>query len=295
MGTKLTLIKTGISVFIAIAISKLLNLKYPFFVTLPVMVPIQDTFLSAVMSGKNRMIGTAIGALTGIVFVFIKPESAVLCGIGIAVIIYLCTRLKLNQSEAIAGIVFISIMVSLKGENPYRYSLNRVLDTLLGVCITIAVNYFITSKYNKTAVLKNMDRFHEEFLNYVREMVCFYNYTNLNNMNNKIRDMDEQLHKLSDESKLRSKNTPKLAEAMGLLDIYENTYEHLKMISSLKYRYPLNKANYEKLESIFREVDSNTGQYADTAIYTVFNYHVSKIIENIDNARKKITDLLSAK
>lgn len=138
-------IKTGISVTIAILISKLLKLEFPFFVALAVIMPIQDNLMSSLKSGKYRMLGTIIGAIVGVIFYFIKPESAILSGIGVTLVIYLCNLLKAPQSAPIGGIVFIAIMVNIKDQNPLHYSFNRVIDTFIGVCVTIAVHYLLSS------------------------------------------------------------------------------------------------------------------------------------------------------
>jgi uncharacterized membrane protein YgaE (UPF0421/DUF939 family) len=291
MNIQKTFIKTGTSVFIAIALSKLLKLKYPFFVALPVIMPVKDMFSFALKSGKNRAFGTVIGAIIGVIFVLIKPESAILCGIGIFIIMYICNLFKFSQAEPIAGIVFISIMVSLKGEDPYHYSFNRVLDTFIGICITITINYLITSVDNKNKIINDIDKFQIEFLNYIKEMVCFYNFTNLNNLNSKITNIDEQLNKSIDEFKAKSKNTPKLDIAKNTLNIYKNTYEHLKMISSLENIYCLDKTNYENLILIYKDDTINLGQCLNTEINTVFNYHVSKIIENINKTNQNLIKL----
>lgn len=286
-----TIIKTGFSVFAAIAIAKLLNLKFPFFVALPVIMPVQDTFSSAIKSGMNRAFGTVIGAAVGVIIVLIKPENAILSGIGIIVIMYLCNLFKLSRAEAIAGIVFISIMVNLKGESPFHYSINRVLDTLIGICITIAVNFLVSSIDSKSKIIKNINQFQKEFMNYVMEMVCFYNFTNLENLNNKIKNIEGRLNISSNEFKAKLKKTPKLDTAKNIISTYKNTYEHLKMVSSLENTYSLDKANYDSLVLIYGTNFTVPRQSLSAEISTVFNYHISKIIENIDKTNRDIGSL----
>lgn len=111
--------------------------------------PIQDTFMTSIKSGKYRMLGTIIGAIVGVICYFIKPESAIVSGIGVAFIIYLCNLLKWPQSAPIGGIVFMAIMVNLKGKNPIYYSFSRVIDTLIGVCVSLVVHYLMSTKKRK--------------------------------------------------------------------------------------------------------------------------------------------------
>lgn len=152
MDKLMTSIKTGITVAIGIFVSKLLKLEYPFFVALAIMMPIQDNFQSSLKSSKYRMLGTVLGAIVGVICYFIKPESAIISGIGVALIVYLCYLFKWPHSGPIGSIVFIAIMVNLKGKNPIQYGFNRVIDTLIGVCVTLAVHFIMTFITKKKSI-----------------------------------------------------------------------------------------------------------------------------------------------
>jgi uncharacterized membrane protein YgaE (UPF0421/DUF939 family) len=135
--------KTGIAVITGVLISKWLNLEFPFFVVIASIISMERTIPNSFKAGENRMIGTIIGALAGLAFSLIKPGDAFLCGLGILAVIYLCNLLGRNKAIPIAGIVFSSIMLTLKGRNPWLYSFNRALDTFVGIGIAIAVNTLV--------------------------------------------------------------------------------------------------------------------------------------------------------
>lgn len=94
-------IKTGISVCLAIFLAKVLKLEFPFFVALAVIMPIEESIASSIKSGKNRMVGTVIGAFIGVIFVLIGPENPILCGIGMIIIIYVCSLFNASSAAAI--------------------------------------------------------------------------------------------------------------------------------------------------------------------------------------------------
>lgn len=83
-------LRTGVSASLCMLASQLLNLKYPFFATLPSVMPISNNFRETIKSGGNRMIGSAIGAAVGILLALIRPSNFLVTGIGIIIIIYLC-------------------------------------------------------------------------------------------------------------------------------------------------------------------------------------------------------------
>jgi uncharacterized membrane protein YgaE (UPF0421/DUF939 family) len=136
-------IKTGIAVALCIAISKIFKMEYPFYAAIAAVISMQNTVSDSFKAGKNRMLGTMVGALIGLVSAIIMPGNIILCGIGIILVIFICDKLNWNKSLVIACIVFCAIMTNLKGRNPYLYSLNRLLDTFLGITSAMLVNYFI--------------------------------------------------------------------------------------------------------------------------------------------------------
>lgn len=142
-------IKTAIAVFISIVISKLLKMEYPFYAAIAAIISMQSSVEASFKAGRNRMLGTFIGAVVGFVCALISPGNAFVSAIGIVVVIYLCNLLKWKESAAIGGIVFLAIMLNLKGNSPLLYSINRILDTFLGILVAIVVNYFIVPPKNE--------------------------------------------------------------------------------------------------------------------------------------------------
>jgi uncharacterized membrane protein YgaE (UPF0421/DUF939 family) len=136
-------IKTSIAVVISILISRAFKMEYPFFAAIAAVISMQGSVESSFIAGRNRMFGTIIGALIGFICGSIQPENILLVGLGIIVVIYLCNILKWKESSSIGCVVFCAIMLNLKGSDPMIYSLNRILDTFIGIVVSLGVNYFI--------------------------------------------------------------------------------------------------------------------------------------------------------
>lgn len=133
-------IKTGIAVCLTIFITALLELDSPFFGAIAAIISMDKTIIGSFNTGKNRMIGTLLGAVLGLVCASIQPENALICGIGIIILISICNLMKLQGSITVGGIVLIAIMVNLNGKTPFMYSINRILDTFIGIFIAVMVN-----------------------------------------------------------------------------------------------------------------------------------------------------------
>lgn len=141
-------IKTAIAVLISILISRLLKTEYPFYTAIASVISMQSSVEASFKAGKNRMLGTVVGAVVGFVCASVRPGSALLSGIGIIAVIYLCNLLNWKESASIACIVFCAIMLNLKGSSPILYSINRIIDTFVGIIVAVSVNYFIKPPKN---------------------------------------------------------------------------------------------------------------------------------------------------
>ncbi|SHH86208.1 FUSC family protein [Clostridium grantii] len=141
-------IKTAIAVVLALGISRLMKTEYPFYSAIAAIISMQSSIIESFRVGKNRMLGTIVGAAVGLIFFLISPGNLILSGIGIVVVIYICDSLGWNKAVSIACIVFCVIMTNLSGRNPFFYSISRILDTFIGIIIAVAVNYIIKPPNN---------------------------------------------------------------------------------------------------------------------------------------------------
>jgi uncharacterized membrane protein YgaE (UPF0421/DUF939 family) len=136
-------IKTAIAVVISILISRMLRMEYPFYVAIASVICMQSSIENSINMGKNRMLGTIVGALLGFICAAIAPGNIFLIGLGIVGVIYICNIFNWNNSASIGCVVFCAIMLNLKEGNPFLYSVNRIIDTFVGIAVAVAVNNFI--------------------------------------------------------------------------------------------------------------------------------------------------------
>lgn len=139
-------IKTSISVFICVLIFSFFNTQHPFYACIAAIICTKETVSNSFDMGKHRMLGTIVGGTIGILFILINSKlpifhtDAYIVAIGILVTIYFCNILNLNSSVQIACIVFCAIMVNLRDESAYVYALSRILETFVGIIISLLVN-----------------------------------------------------------------------------------------------------------------------------------------------------------
>ncbi len=142
-------IKTAIAVIISILISNAVGIESPFYAAIASIISMQSSVESSFKTGRNRMLGTLVGAFVGYLCALIAPGNPFLTGIGIVCVIYVCYLLSWKESASIAGVVFCAIMLNLKGGSPIKYSTNRITETFIGIIVAIAVNYYIAPPEEK--------------------------------------------------------------------------------------------------------------------------------------------------
>ncbi len=273
-------IKTAISVFICLILSKLFNVEYPFYAAIAAVISMQSSITNSLKVGKNRMLGTFIGAVVGLLLALIKPESIILTSIGIIIVIYICNLLKWKGSVSIAGIVFISIMVNLGERDPLFYSINRLADTLLGIIVAMAVNYFIVPPKYIDKINKNCDLLIDKVNALVKQSICFGNQIDIKALEEGTFNLHEQINASLDE--LNKKR--ELDRVYDILSSCSTIYEHLKMIQSIDGSHDLNEDNSESLRKLY-DTDIESVDYERNDRSIVYNYHVSNIINELYNLK----------
>jgi len=143
-------IKTSASVFLCLLVFEFFNRDNAVHACIAAIICMQNTIDDSFKKGLDRVIGTIIGGIAGaMVLFFIETygnEQLLLfiIPLGIMILIEICVYLKLKQSVIICCVVYLSILITKHHEGGYiLYTFNRVVDTTLGIIITISVNKYM--------------------------------------------------------------------------------------------------------------------------------------------------------
>ena len=175
-------VKTGIAVSLCTLLAQYL-VENPMFAGVGCVASVQDTVKGSLKLGFNRVKGTMIGGLVGFLCVLISPGNPILAGIGIMTTIYSCTALGINSGIIVSSVTFLSIHLGIIDSNPAYYSIQRVMDTSVGVVIGVIINYVlarpdyleITDKsYNKLFI--NQKQFEKAYRITKVELLEKYDY-----------------------------------------------------------------------------------------------------------------------
>jgi uncharacterized membrane protein YgaE (UPF0421/DUF939 family) len=146
----LRIIKTAIAVFIALILSHLRSENsLPFYAAIAAVICMKPNVDGTIDVGINRVIGTLIGGLAGLVYLILFKGlithhfiNYLIISISIIFLIWLLDFFKKPNAISIMAIVFLSITINhgIEPEYPIAFAMNRTIDTLMGVVVAILVN-----------------------------------------------------------------------------------------------------------------------------------------------------------
>jgi uncharacterized membrane protein YgaE (UPF0421/DUF939 family) len=275
-------IKTGIAVMICILLGKYLVQKL-FYCAIACVISVQDTVKGSMKVGLNRVKGTIVGGIIGFLFALIQPGEPILCGLGVMLTIYVCNMLKIN-SVVVACVTFLAIHLGVGTYNPAYYSFHRVIDTSVGVIIGVVVNYLIARPNYLGKTINEFKNIENSAINLIECKILNEEKLDINLFKTNIQQLEKIYSKLTDELSYGSKNNTDIENLEKSIGICREIYFHMQSIELLENKLYLNKENYNALKALYKteeisfDVEDNKSP--------VFNYHLSKIIEEIKTLKR---------
>lgn len=121
----------------------------PIFACIAAVIAMQSTVGASLQLGGSRVIGTGVGAVLGLLFLWLDTSllerhlNILLSAVGIVLVVNVCLLFKRPLSVSIGCVTFLIIMVTLEEQFPYLYAINRLIDTAIGISLSVAVNILV--------------------------------------------------------------------------------------------------------------------------------------------------------
>lgn len=142
------LIKSGLAVVVAALIAQNFNLSTPFFICMTAFISMEKTLLTSLALGRNRVVGTALGAMIGGILSIYFPGNPIAAGIGVMLAIKICTLLNLHGAIFISGIVCLACTLHVSNGRGVDYAIARTFESFLGMLVSIGINIIFFPYYN---------------------------------------------------------------------------------------------------------------------------------------------------
>ena len=149
----LRILKSALAVFLCFVVYLFRKDGMPFYSAIAAILCMQQSVRHSFAAALNRTIGTLIGGVYGLLILLVLRIEAVAAHpllvyaiISAAVIprMYLTVLVKKTAATYITPVVFLSVVVSHGLDTvPYLFALNRVIDTLIGIFISLLINVLV--------------------------------------------------------------------------------------------------------------------------------------------------------
>jgi len=278
-------IKTAIAVTLSVFISQLLKLEYPFYAAIATLISMQSSVYESFKVGRNRMFGTFIGAVFGLIGSLISPNNPILCGIGVIFVIYLCVLLKWFKSVVIACVVFLVIMTNMGGRDPLIFSASRLTETFLGILIAVIINYSIIPPNHIDKILIRLNEIIDNIFIMSGNLICCNDRINSEELHKNISNLEKTLETFIKEIRRTKKEELEIDKIEGLIDEFHIIYHHLSFINLIEGDKGLNIENVTSLKEFYdNQADFKVYENNDKNI--IFNYHVNETVKILKKLSK---------
>jgi len=142
-------IKTGIAVAVCLIFYGIMGRDGIMMAVTASILCMQTSVEKSIDSGKSNIIGTLMGGALGTMAVVLgipgySTLTFILCAlIGIVLLIHTCYISRLSGSIVLSCLVYMTIItgaIEPGGIDPISLSLNRIVDSLIGIMVTVFVN-----------------------------------------------------------------------------------------------------------------------------------------------------------
>lgn len=276
-------IKTVIAVILTLIIADFLNLNSPILAGIAAIMTIETTVSETFISGKNRMYGTVLGAVVGLIITFIAPKNYIVVGIGLIVIISICNTFEWEKAVRMSMIVFLVIILDYEEGYRLTYALNRTFDTFLGVIVGTSINYFLRPPKVEVNLGEAINDMYLEVKNILENLIWKEEQVRTEDLRNRITEIHENYKALSEEIKYNIHLQESIVDYRNLFNLFERVQNHLIVMSPIIKEINIDRQNKEGLEKMFsREVPEKEDiQNLDRNM--IYNYHLDKVIDILNS------------
>ena len=237
-------VKTGIAVSLCTLLAQYL-VENPMFAGVGCVASVQDTVKGSLKLGFNRVKGTMIGGLVGFLCVLISPGNPILAGIGIMTTIYSCTALGINSGIIVSSVTFLSIHLGIIDSNPAYYSIQRVMDTSVGVVIGVIINYVLARPDYLEITDKSLKNARRIVGECIKSGIINNGVFDRERLRKKISKLETIYQKLVDEMKY-TKNQVNIDIIENEILLYKSINHHIKSIQLIDEDIYINNEKLKK-------------------------------------------------
>lgn len=135
--------KTGVAAVLCLWLGNLFGLAHSYWAAISAIVVMGSDSAVNWISCRDRLIGTAIGALLGWGMFYVWRGHYIVYGLAIMVCLLICSLLEFEKAGRLAGVALTIILLIKIDSGPGHAALARFLEVSLGVLVALGVTVVV--------------------------------------------------------------------------------------------------------------------------------------------------------
>lgn len=282
--------KTGLAVTISFMICSLLNSKSPIFAGIGAIMAMQASVSESFTAGKNRMLGTFVGAFVGLLFSLALPQNPLFIGIGVMITIHLCYIMGWNKALQLSAIVFLSIALNPNLETKFSYALFRIIDTLIGIMVGMIINYFISAPNMEEKIRLSVKTLYNKSKDIIHNLIWNHEEVNIESLKADVVSLTESYSALINDidlSLFKHKNPNSYSKILSIVNSIETNIALLSKMGKVPF---ISGSNQRLLQELFHKGLEPREDVIKEDIDIVYNYHLNQSLNMLLDIKDFLTE-----
>lgn len=273
--------KTALAVIISMLIVSSFG-TLTIFPALAAIVVMSRTFDEGLQECKNQGVSILIGGVIGYFTATVFPDTSIwIMGLGILLVIGICSGFGLSFSCGLSCIIFISACLTPAEEVLFN-TIIRLLHTAIGLLVGLAINYFIIPYSNSKKIYSLLNDLVFCIPTYIRARVLLQLYPDLRPLNEQIQRLHYEASIYRHQRFLRKAfHREELAYIQGCIQLAERIHHELTALCSMDCIGVPDQRNTETLAdlgiSLPKELHKEKAD--DERTSQVTNYHLETLLQ----------------
>lgn len=275
--------KTGLSVAIGMLIAQLLNLRSPVFVVISAIMAMKASVSDSFTYGKDRLLGTLVGAIVGLLLSYVFPQNGIFLGLGIIIVIYIHNLFDWKESISLSAIVFSVVFMNTESAR-LSYAVNRTIDTFIGIIVAMLVNYYIASPNKEEIFLEGVENIFEDSKDIVYNLVRGKTI-DVEEVKERIYQSETEYEALKQDIDMNFYRAESESEGNfnTIFILLDNILNSISTLSKIKLEPSPNLTieNIEMMQELFNLAILSNFDYELDNLDIVYNYHLNGLLTSL--------------
>ncbi|MBA9087827.1 uncharacterized membrane protein YgaE (UPF0421/DUF939 family) [Fontibacillus solani] len=278
------MLKTGISVTLALYIATWLHLPSPVIAAVAAIFAMQPSIYRSWKYLTDQLQTNTLGAILAVLGGSLFSNEPIAVGLVCILVIMICLRLKMGET---IGVTLVTVVVIMEASGQWEFALNRFVLILIGILSAFVINIVVYPPKPKVQYEKQIHDTFDQLSLLLRTAISDEIKENV--FRNEKRELEDTINKLADKFKLMEEDqkqlkTPKFSESRQLV-VYK------QMLKALRKGYEVLDTVEQHYFQAVRSPELNNEFDQHLEKLTKFHEHImlkfdNKLKPNLDEAEQ---------